>query len=79
MDPTSYAPRLGGLIPALEIILDAVDAAMRDTGIGMRVLVAANRVKHPLDARTLARLAVGARPGRHRVRAVQRRAARDGP
>ncbi len=31
---------------------------MRDTGIGMRVLVAANRMKHPLDARTLARLAV---------------------
>lgn len=58
VDPTSYAPRLGGLIPALEIILDAVDAARRDTGIGMRVLVAANRMKHPLDARTLARLAV---------------------
>ncbi|MFI5565930.1 adenosine deaminase [Streptomyces sp. NPDC051740] len=58
VDPTSYAPRLGGLIPALEIILDAVDAAARDTGIGMRVLVAANRMKHPLDARTLARLAV---------------------
>ncbi|NJP49251.1 adenosine deaminase [Streptomyces sp. SBST2-5] len=58
VDPTSYAPRLGGLIPALEIILDAVDAAMRDTGLGIRVLVAANRMKHPLDARTLARLAV---------------------
>ncbi|WKX71979.1 adenosine deaminase [Streptomyces sp. XD-27] len=58
VDPTSYAPRLGGLIPAMEIILDAVEAAARDTGIGIRVLVAANRVKHPLDARTLARLAV---------------------
>ncbi|MEU6479693.1 adenosine deaminase [Streptomyces sp. NPDC047017] len=58
VDPTSYAPRLGGLIPALEIILDAVDSASRDTGLGMRVLVAANRMKHPLDARTLARLAV---------------------
>ncbi|MFF8094415.1 adenosine deaminase [Streptomyces sp. NPDC016675] len=58
VDPTSYAPRLGGLIPALEIILDAVETAVRDTGIGMRVLVAANRMKHPLDARTLARLAV---------------------
>ncbi|GAA0631419.1 adenosine deaminase [Streptomyces thermocarboxydovorans] len=58
VDPTSYAPRLGGLIPALEIILDAVEAAMRDTGLGIRVLVAANRMKHPLDARTLARLAV---------------------
>ncbi|CAM2737933.1 adenosine deaminase [Streptomyces sp. HPH0547] len=58
VDPTSYAPRLGGLIPALEIILDAVETASRETGLGMRVLVAANRMKHPLDARTLARLAV---------------------
>jgi adenosine deaminase len=58
VDPTSYAPRLGGLIPALEIILDAVETTSRETGLGMRVLVAANRMKHPLDARTLARLAV---------------------
>ncbi|WP_461026092.1 adenosine deaminase, partial [Streptomyces sparsus] len=58
VDPTSYAPRLGGLIPTLEIILDAVDRASRDTGLHIRVLVAANRMKHPLDARTLARLAV---------------------
>ncbi|MGW5017502.1 adenosine deaminase [Streptomyces cacaoi] len=58
IDPTSYAPRLGGLTPALEIILDAVERASRDTGLGIRVLVAANRMKHPLDARTLARLAV---------------------
>ncbi|MEU9098162.1 adenosine deaminase [Streptomyces sp. NPDC048361] len=58
VDPTSYAPLLGGLIPALEIILDAVDSASRETGLGMRVVVAANRMKHPLDARTLARLAV---------------------
>lgn len=58
VDPTSYAPRLGGLIPALEVILDAVDTSVRETGLGMRVVVAANRMKHPLDARTLARLAV---------------------
>jgi adenosine deaminase len=58
VDPTSYAPRLGGLIPALEIILDAVQTASRETGLGMAVVVAANRTKHPLDARTLARLAV---------------------
>ncbi|MDB1090341.1 adenosine deaminase [Streptomyces sp. ACA25] len=58
VDPTSYAPRLGGLIPALEVILDAVDTTARETGLDMRVLVAANRMKHPLDARTLARLAV---------------------
>lgn len=58
VDPTSYAPLLGGIIPAVEIILDAVDTASRETGLGMRVLIAANRMKHPLDARTLARLAV---------------------
>lgn len=58
VDPTSYAPRLGGLIPALEIILDAVEDASKETRLGIRVLVAANRMKHPLDARTLARLAV---------------------
>ncbi|MFF4847005.1 adenosine deaminase [Streptomyces sp. NPDC001194] len=58
VDPTSYAPLLGGMIPAVEIILDAVEAASRETGLGMRVLIAANRMKHPLDARTLARLAV---------------------
>ncbi|MFF5702523.1 adenosine deaminase [Streptomyces sp. NPDC012794] len=58
VDPTSYAPLLGGMIPAVEIILDAVDRASRETGLGMRVLIAANRMKHPLDARTLARLAV---------------------
>ncbi|MFD7918904.1 adenosine deaminase [Streptomyces sp. NPDC059740] len=58
VDPTSYAPRLGGLTPALEIILDAVDSASRETGLGMRVVIAANRMKDPLEARTLARLAV---------------------
>ncbi|RII22251.1 Aminodeoxyfutalosine deaminase [Streptomyces sp. YIM 130001] len=58
VDPTSYAPRLGGLIPTIEVILDAVETAQRETGLGIRVLVAANRMKHPLDARTLARLAV---------------------
>jgi adenosine deaminase len=42
----------------MEIILDAVETASRDTGVGMAVIVAANRMKHPLDARTLARLAV---------------------
>ncbi|MFJ6214328.1 adenosine deaminase [Streptomyces sp. NPDC092296] len=58
VDPTSYAPRLGGLIPTLELILDAVREASEATGVGIRVLVAANRMKSPMDARTLARLAV---------------------
>ena len=58
VDPTSYAPLLGGLIPALELVLDAVRHASEVTGVGIRVLVAANRMKSPMDARTLARLAV---------------------
>ena len=58
VDPTSYAPRLGGLIPALELILDAVREASAATGVGIRVVVAANRMKSPMDARMLARLAV---------------------
>lgn len=60
VDPTSYAVHLGGLIPALETVLDAARAVnARDPGrFGMAVIVAASRIRHPLDARTLARLAV---------------------
>jgi adenosine deaminase len=58
VDPTSYAVHLGGLTRTLEIVLDAVRVASRQTGIGMAVVVAASRIRHPLDARTLARLAV---------------------
>ncbi|OIV39186.1 adenosine deaminase [Mangrovactinospora gilvigrisea] len=58
VDPTSYATRLGGLTPTMEIVLDAVRSAERDTGLGIGVVIAANRMKHPLEARTLARLAV---------------------
>ena len=57
VDPTSYAAHLGGLTPAVELILDAAAAASRDTGVGIGVVLAANRTRHPLDARTLARLA----------------------
>jgi adenosine deaminase len=57
VDPTSYAPRLGGLTPAVEIVLDAARAAEAATGVGIAVIIAANRTRHPLDARTLARLA----------------------
>lgn len=79
VDPTSYAPRLGGLIPALELILDAVAQASAATGVGIRVLVAANRMKSPMDARTLARLAVRYADRGGRVRPLQRRAARPRP
>jgi len=57
VDPTSYAPFVGGITPALEIVLDEARSASQDVGIGVAVVVAANRIRHPLDARTLARLA----------------------
>ncbi|WP_312348436.1 adenosine deaminase [Actinomyces sp.] len=57
VDPTSYAPWVGGITPALEIILDEAERASRDTGVQVGVVVAASRTRHPLDARILARLA----------------------
>lgn len=57
VDPTSYAVHLGGLTPTLEIVLDAARDASAETGVGVAVVVAASRIRHPLDARTLARLA----------------------
>ncbi len=57
VDPTSYAPFVGGLTPALEIVLDEARAASARHGVEVAVVVAASRLRHPLDARTLARLA----------------------
>lgn len=57
VDPTSYAPFVGGLTPALEIVLDAARQASRTTSCQVAIVVAASRIRHPLDARTLARLA----------------------
>jgi adenosine deaminase len=58
VDPSGYAARFGGITAFTDLVLDAVRAASRATGLGMAVVVAANRTRHPLDARTLARLAV---------------------
>jgi adenosine deaminase len=57
VDPTSYAPYLGGLTPAVDVVVDAARTATERTGVGVGVIIAANRTRHPLDARTLARLA----------------------
>ena len=57
VDPTSYAPFVGGITPALEIVLDEARSVSHEVGIGVALVVAANRIRHPLDARTLARLA----------------------
>ena len=66
VDPTTYAHWVGGLTPALEIILDEAKQASADTGVDVAVIVAASRTRHPLDARALARLAAqyaGDQPG----------------
>jgi adenosine deaminase len=57
VDPSSYAAMLGGLTPTVELILDAAKDATARTGVGIGVILAANRTRHPLDARTVARLA----------------------
>src|SRR5690349_21338672 len=57
VDPSGYAARFGGITAFTELVLDAVREASQDTGLGMAVVIAANRTRHPLDARTLARLA----------------------
>ncbi|MGH3301290.1 MAG: adenosine deaminase [Streptosporangiaceae bacterium] len=59
IDPSGYATRFGGLTLLLELVLDAAADAARAAGIGIGIIVAANRTRHPLDARTLARLAAG--------------------
>src|SRR3954466_8079347 len=57
VDPSGYATTFGGITAFTELVLDAVERAAAEVGIGMAVVIAANRTKHPLDARTLARLA----------------------
>src|SRR5437899_272777 len=57
VDPSGYAGRFGGLTPTVELVLEAARAAQAMTGVGIGVIIAANRTRHPLDARTLARLA----------------------
>ena len=57
VDPSGYAAQFGGLRSFTELVLDAAARAAADAGIGIGVIIAANRTRHPLDARILARLA----------------------
>ena len=58
VDPSGYAARFGGITAFTDLVLDCVADARASTGLGIAVVIAANRTRHPLDARTLARLAV---------------------
>ena len=57
VDPSGYAARFDGLTSFLELVLDAASHAATTWGVGIGVIIGANRTRHPLDARTLARLA----------------------
>ena len=57
VDPSGYGARFGGITAFTDLVLDAVREASAETGLGIAVVIAANRTRHPLDARTLARLA----------------------
>ena len=64
--PNSYAPIMGGITPALEVMLDEARLASARHHIAVGIIVAAARTAHPLEARTLARLAAhyaGDEPG----------------
>ena len=54
VDPSSYAPRLGGLHATVELVLDAL---RNDLGVGTGLVLAGNRTRHPAETETLARLA----------------------
>ncbi len=57
VDPTAYAANVGGITPALEIVLDEARAVSAAGATSVAVIVAASRIRHPLEARALARLA----------------------
>ncbi len=57
VDPSGYAAVFGGITAFTDLVLDAARDATHSTGVQVAVVIAANRTRHPLDARTLARLA----------------------
>ena len=57
VDPSGFAARFGGVTAFTDLAIDAAREAGRQTGIEVALVIAANRTRHPLDARTLARLA----------------------
>jgi adenosine deaminase len=57
VDPSGFAARFGGITAFTDLVLDATRQASQATELGIGVVIAANRTRHPLDARTLARLA----------------------
>ncbi|MQA81406.1 MAG: adenosine deaminase [Streptosporangiales bacterium] len=57
VDPSGYANQFGGITAFTDLVLDAARDASSSTGVGIGIVVAASRIRHPMEARTLARLA----------------------
>jgi adenosine deaminase len=57
VDPSTYAPRLGGLQAVVEVVLHALTTAGAQHGVGTGLVIAGNRTRHPGDAETHARVA----------------------
>jgi adenosine deaminase len=56
--PSGYATRFGDVVTATEIFCAAIAAAEQATGVGVRLVIAANRTRPPWEAELLARIAV---------------------
>lgn len=57
VDPSTYAPRLGGLRATAELVLDELRSAGSAHGVGTALVLAGNRTRTPAETETLARLA----------------------
>lgn len=57
VDPSGYTSVFGNVTDFTELVIDAAQQASESVGTGMAIVIAANRTRHPLDARLLARLA----------------------
>jgi adenosine deaminase len=56
-DPSGFAAMYGGITAFTELLIDAAEKAALAADIGIGIIVAANRTRHPMDARMMARLA----------------------
>ena len=56
-DPSGFAAMYGGITAFTELLIDAAEKAARAADIGIGIIIAANRTRHPMDARMIARLA----------------------
>lgn len=57
VDPSGYGSWFGGITAFTDLVIDAAREATAATGVEVALIIAANRTRHPLDARSLARLA----------------------